>query len=191
MLKLYTFFRSSAAYRVRIALNLKNLPYESIPIHLLKNGGEQNSPGYRKTNPHGLVPALQIEDGLVLTQSLAIIEYLEEAYPKSGHPLLPESIPARARVRALAQAIACDIHPLNKKEVGQRLSLQAQGRSKKTPGTDTGSPRACRPLKPNWLAAAIPASFVTAMRPAWRTAAWFRKWPMPRGLTARWTIFLP
>lgn len=113
MLKLYTFFRSSAAYRVRIALNLKNLNYESIPIHLLKNGGEQNSPGYRKTNPHGLVPALQIEDGLVLTQSLAIIEYLEEAYPKSGHPLLPESIPARARVRALAQAIACDIHPLN------------------------------------------------------------------------------
>ncbi|OGB24761.1 MAG: maleylacetoacetate isomerase [Burkholderiales bacterium RIFCSPLOWO2_02_FULL_57_36] len=113
-MKLYSFFRSSAAYRVRIALNLKGLSYEVIPIHLVKNGGEQLTPEYRELNPMALVPAF-IDDGAehdtVLTQSLAIIEYLEERYPMP--PLLPENAGDRAYVRSIALSIACDIHPLN------------------------------------------------------------------------------
>lgn len=109
-MKLYTYFRSSAAYRVRIALNLKGLPYEAVPVHLLKGGGEQLSDSYRKINPSKLVPALQDERG-TLTQSLAILEYLEETHPDV--PLMPADPLGRARVRELAQIIACDIHPLN------------------------------------------------------------------------------
>ncbi len=119
MLKLYTYFRSSAAYRVRIALNLKGLAYEAIPVHLLRNGGEQLQERYRAINPAGLVPSLQ--DGEhILTQSLAILEYLEEAWP--GTPLLPAEAVGRARVRALAQTIACEIHPLNNLRVLKYLS---------------------------------------------------------------------
>ncbi|MGV3653172.1 MAG: maleylacetoacetate isomerase [Noviherbaspirillum sp.] len=114
-MKLYSYFRSSAAYRVRIALNLKGLAYDTVPIHLLNGGGEQFSPEYRKLNPEALVPALIDEslpaDGNVLTQSLAIIEYLEETHPQP--PLLPADAAGRAHVRSLALAIACDIHPLN------------------------------------------------------------------------------
>ena len=113
-MKLYSYFRSSAAYRVRIALNLKELPYEIIPVHLLRNGGEQNTPEYRRLNPAALVPALvdnQSGDAGALTQSLAIIEYLDEAYPKP--PLLPQSALDRAYVRSIALSIACDIHPLS------------------------------------------------------------------------------
>ncbi|MFC3108170.1 maleylacetoacetate isomerase [Undibacterium arcticum] len=109
-MQLYTYFRSSASYRVRIALNLKGLSYESVPVHLLKHGGEQLSPDYRKLNPEALVPAL-VDDGMVLTQSMAIIEYLEETHP--APPLLPATPIDRAYVRAIAQAIACDIHPIN------------------------------------------------------------------------------
>lgn len=122
MLKLYTYFRSSAAFRVRIALGLKGLPYSSVPVHLLKDGGQHRSAAYQALNPQQLVPALQVgEDGPVLAQSLAILEYLEEAYPDSP-ALLPAQPLARARVRGLAQAIACDMHPLNNLRVLQYLT---------------------------------------------------------------------
>lgn len=110
MMKLYTYFRSSAAYRVRIALNLKQLDYEAVPVHLVRNGGEQRQTDYLALNPAGLVPTL-IDDGNVLQQSLAIIEYLDEVHPQPA--LLPGSPAERARIRAIAQAIACDIHPVN------------------------------------------------------------------------------
>lgn len=113
-MKLYSYFRSSASYRVRIALNLKQLPYEVVPIHLLKNGGEQFSPEFRQLNPDSLVPALIDESAAnpaVLTQSLAMIEYLEETHPEP--PLLPKNALDRAYVRSLALTIACEIHPLN------------------------------------------------------------------------------
>jgi len=108
--RLYSYFRSSAAYRVRIALNLKGLPYETVPVHLSRGGGEQLKPDYRKLNPQALVPMLE-DGGRILTQSLAIIEYLDEIH--SQVPLLPKDPLARARVRALALAVACDLHPLN------------------------------------------------------------------------------
>jgi maleylpyruvate isomerase len=109
--KLYTYFRSSAAYRVRIALNLKGLVSEMIPIHLQKEGGINRKPEYRAINPHMRLPALTLDSGDVLIQSLAIIEYLDEIHPQP--PLLPRDPLARAKVRALAEIIACDIHPLN------------------------------------------------------------------------------
>ena len=109
-MKLYDYFRSSAAYRVRIGLNLKGLAYESIPVHLTRGGGEQLQPAFRAVNPGALVPALQ--DGeAVITQSLAILEYLDETHPMA--PLMPRDALGRARVRALALSIACDIHPLD------------------------------------------------------------------------------
>lgn len=109
-MELYSYFRSSAAYRVRIALNLKGLPYDYRAVHLLKDGGQQLAPQYRALNPNALVPAL-VDGDAVLTQSLAIVEYLEETHPQP--PLLPSDALGRARVRAIAQTIACDIHPLN------------------------------------------------------------------------------
>jgi maleylacetoacetate isomerase len=108
---LYGYFRSSAAYRVRIALNLKNLGYETMSIHLQKEGGMNLKPEYRAINPQMRVPTLKLDNGALLTQSLAIVEYLDEMYPQP--PLLPRDPVARARARAIAQLIACDIHPLN------------------------------------------------------------------------------
>ncbi len=108
---LYNFFRSSAAYRVRIALNLKGIEYAMIPVHLSKDGGHHKRPDYRAVNPQMRVPSLRLDSGEVLTQSLAIIEYLEETHPQP--PLLPRDAVKRAQVRAVAQIIACDIHPLN------------------------------------------------------------------------------
>jgi maleylpyruvate isomerase len=125
-MKLYTFFRSSASYRVRIALNLKNLPYESVPKAFAK--AEHRAPEYLALNPQGLLPALET-DGTVLSQSLAIIEYLEERYPDP--PLLPATAIDRARVRSLALSIACEIHPLNNLRVlnylRQQLGQQDEG----------------------------------------------------------------
>lgn len=110
-MKLYSYFRSSAAYRVRIALNLKNLPYQMTFVHLTKDGGQQRKPEFAAINPQKRVPALELSSGEVLTQSLAIIAYLDEVYPEP--PLLPADALERARVRAIAQVVACDIHPLN------------------------------------------------------------------------------
>jgi maleylacetoacetate isomerase len=109
-MQLYTYFRSSAAYRVRIALNLKGLEYESLPRHLTRGGGEHRKSDYLGVNPQGLIPLL-IDGETTIAQSLAIIEYLEETHPEP--PLLPRASAERARVRSLALAIACDIHPLN------------------------------------------------------------------------------
>src|SRR3954447_8084161 len=108
-MKLYNYFRSSASFRVRIALELKGLSYEYLPVHLVK--GEHKSPQYAAVSATGLVPALVTDDGQVLEQSMAIIEYLDETHPQP--PVLPRDALGRARVRALAQLIACEIHPLN------------------------------------------------------------------------------
>ncbi len=110
-MKLYSYFRSSAAYRVRIALNLKELPYQMAFVHLTKDGGQQRKPEFVAINPQKRVPALELSSGEVLTQSLAIIAYLDEVYPEP--PFLPADALERAKVRAIAQVVACDIHPLN------------------------------------------------------------------------------
>jgi maleylpyruvate isomerase len=126
--KLYSYFRSSAAYRARIALNLKGLAYETVSVHLVKDGGHNRRPEYRAINPQMRVPALVAPGGEVLIQSLAIIEYLDETHPEP--PLLPKHPIARAKARGLAELIACDIHPLNntsplrylKNQLGQEQS---------------------------------------------------------------------
>jgi maleylacetoacetate isomerase/maleylpyruvate isomerase len=118
-MKLYSYWRSSAAYRVRIALNLKQVSCETVPVHLVRGGGEHLKPDYRRINPNGLVPALVLDDGSVITQSLAIVEYLEETFPEPR--LLPADPLLRARARAAAQIIACDVHPINNLRVGSYL----------------------------------------------------------------------
>jgi maleylacetoacetate isomerase len=123
--KLFSYFRSSAAYRVRIALNLKGIAYDTKSVHLTKEGGHNRRPEFRAINPQMRVPVLATPGGDVLIQSLAIIEYLDEIHPEPA--LLPKDPIARAKVRALAELIACDIHPLNntsplrylKNEMGQ------------------------------------------------------------------------
>lgn len=120
-MKLYDYYRSTACYRVRIALNLKKISYDKIPIHLIHQGGEQHQAEYLKINPQGLVPTLT-NKGQPLNQSLAIIEYLDELNPIP--PLLPKSPFAKAEVRGLALTIACEIHPLNNLRVLQQLRLQ-------------------------------------------------------------------
>jgi len=120
-MKLYTFFRSSASYRVRIALNLKGLKYEQAPIHLRRGGGEQMSAAYKAINPQALVPALE-DDGKILTQSLAIIEYLEERYPQP--PLLPPDPADKALVRSMALVIACEVHPIQNLRVLQYVKRE-------------------------------------------------------------------
>ncbi|WP_445784244.1 maleylacetoacetate isomerase [Sphingorhabdus sp.] len=119
-LRLHNFFRSSTSTRLRAALNLKGLDYEYIAYALRK--GENRTPAFLAMNPAGLVPALELDDGTVLTQSLAIIEWLDETYPNP--PLLPADPAGRARVRSLAYMIACEIHPLNNLRVLNRLAAQ-------------------------------------------------------------------
>lgn len=118
-MKLYGYWRSSAAYRVRIALNLKQLSFDSVAVHLVKNGGEQHSENYKALNPAQLVPTFVDED-VSVNQSLAIIEYLDETYPEP--PFLPKELAEKAQVRAAALDIACDIHPLNNLRVLQYLT---------------------------------------------------------------------
>src|SRR5690606_6128769 len=120
-MQLYSYFRSSAAYRVRIALNLKGLSYEYLGVHLLKNGGEQLSDSYRELNAAALVPTL-VDGDVALGQSMAIIEYLDETHPDPA--LLPADPVGRARVRAIAQTIACDTHPLNNLRVLKYLKRE-------------------------------------------------------------------
>ncbi|WFM71453.1 maleylacetoacetate isomerase [Halomonas sp. CKK8] len=117
MTTLYGYFRSSAAYRVRIALNLKGVDYDQSPVNLVK--GEQREAANLGRNPQGMVPSLGTDEGVTLTQSMAICEYLDERYPEP--PLLPADVTERARVRALAQVVACEIHPLNNLRVLKHL----------------------------------------------------------------------
>ena len=116
IIRLYSYWRSSAAYRVRIALNLKGLPFETMPVHLLQDGGQQHTPEFNDLNPQELVPVL-MHGNRILRQSMSIIEYLDETWPTP--PLMPATARERQRVRAIAQMIACDIHPLNNLRVLQ------------------------------------------------------------------------
>lgn len=117
---LYTYYRSTSSYRVRIALALKGLDYQALPVNLIAApGGEPRQPAYLAINPQGRVPALRTDDGELLIQSPAIIEYLEERYPQV--PLLPEDLAARAHVRGVAAVIGCDVHPLHNVSVLNRL----------------------------------------------------------------------
>jgi maleylacetoacetate isomerase len=131
MLKLYNYFRSSASFRVRIALNFKGLNYDYVPVHLTKGGGQQFASEFKSLNADALIPVLD-DDGRVLTQSLAIIEYLDETHPEP--PLLPASPVDRAYVRGFALTIACEIHPLNNLRVLRYLvkELGASEDSKNT-----------------------------------------------------------
>ena len=110
-LTLYGYWRSTSSYRLRIALALKGVAPDQIPVHLVRDGGQQLKPAYRALNPQARVPALELDEGTVLIQSPAIIEYLEERFPSP--PLLPTDLVARAKVRAVAAIIGCDIHPLH------------------------------------------------------------------------------
>ena len=126
---LYDYYRSTACYRVRIALEYKGISYEKTPVHLVNHGGEQRHPDYLALNPQGLVPALEV-NGAILTQSIAIIEYLDDIYPEK--PLLPKDPIARAHVKSLALLIACDIHPLNNLRVLQQLKQDFQATEEQT-----------------------------------------------------------
>lgn len=122
-MKLYDYYRSSSCYRVRIALNYKDITYQSLEVHLLNHGGEQHEPSYSTLNPQELVPTLD-ENGHILTQSLAIIEYLDDICPNP--PLLPKNPLARAQIRSIALTIAADMHPINNLRVLQHLKNQFQ-----------------------------------------------------------------
>lgn len=121
-MKLYTYWRSTAAYRVRIGLNLKGLNVEMCPVHLVRNGGEQKSEAYAAINPNRTVPSLVLEDDTAITQSLAILTYLDETHPDPA--LLPADPVERAKANAAAQIIACDVHPVNNLRIGAYLKSE-------------------------------------------------------------------
>ncbi|MCB1406005.1 MAG: maleylacetoacetate isomerase, partial [Rhodobacteraceae bacterium] len=121
MIRFHGYFRSSSSYRCRIAFNLKGVAYEFVPVHLTRDGGQQKTDAYRALNPQGLVPALEV-DGLVLTQSPAILEWLDETYPEPR--LLPDTPDGRAAVRAFCAVIACEIHPLQNLRTLQYLGAE-------------------------------------------------------------------
>lgn len=121
MLTLYSYWRSSAAYRVRIALHYKGIEFDTQSVHLVQDGGQQHSDAYQQLNPSQLIPTLKDGD-LVIGQSMAILQYLEERYPQS--PLLPDDIVKRAHIQSFALDIACDIHPLNNLRVLQHLTAE-------------------------------------------------------------------
>ena len=123
-LKLYSYWRSSTSYKVRIAMNLKGLEYDVIPVHLVKDGGQQNSDEYKSINPMGAVPTLLVDDKHSIAQSNAILEYLEEKYPAPA--LLPEGLLERAYVRQVMNIVSCDIHPLNNLRVLQHIKSEFQ-----------------------------------------------------------------
>ncbi len=122
-MKLYSYWRSTAAYRVRIALNMKQLDYDYEAVHLVKEGGEHLHDKYKSLNPQSLVPALEVQGGQILTQSLAIIDYLEQMYPTVS--LYPSDAIEKAQAKAMALSIACDIHPLNNLRVLKYLKSQS------------------------------------------------------------------
>lgn len=156
-MRLHGYFRSSSSYRCRIAFNLKGLAYEFAPVHLVRDGGQQHGPAYRALNPQGLVPALEVE-GRVLTQSPAILEWLDEVYPDP--PLLPADPFDRAAARAFCAAIACEIHPLQNLRVLQHLGT-AYGQDQ------DGKAAWCR----HWIAPGLAAcEALLAARPATRFA---------------------
>ncbi len=153
-MKLYGYWRSSAAYRVRIALNLKGLSVDHVPVHLVRDGGENRRPDYLAVNPAGKLPALEI-DGLTLVQSLAILDYLEETRPEP--PLLPASPAERAAVRAFCQTMACDIHPIQNSRVLAYLREKA--------GFDQGAIAA---WAQEWMVAGFDALEETLARSGWQ-----------------------
>ncbi len=124
-MKLYTYWRSTAAYRVRIALNLKGIDYDDVPVHLVKSGGEHLTPDYENLNPQKLVPVLELDSGEIITQSVAIIEYLDELQPVPA--LLPALALERAHVRMLSQIVCSDIHPINNLRVLKYLTGEIGG----------------------------------------------------------------
>jgi len=180
---LYSYWRSSSAYRVRIALNLKQIGYRQKYIHLVRDGGEQNTPGYRAINPLGLVPALVHRDRTIV-QSMAICEYLEEAFP--AHPLLPEDPAGRARVRGIAQSIASEIQPLNNLGVTNRITSGTGFTRIKPPsvsGMRTGSPGAF-PLSNPGCPIPEAVSIATVTFQPWRIVSWFPRYTTLNGFPA-------
>lgn len=130
-MQLFTYYRSTSSYRVRIALALKGLEYQAVPVNLIApQGGEQRQPAFLAINPQGRVPALRTDEGAILTQSPAIIEYLEERYPQSS--LLSKDLAVRAHERAVAALVACDIHPLHNVSVLNQLRQLGQGEEQVT-----------------------------------------------------------
>jgi len=167
LLTLYSYWRSSAAYRVRIALNLKQVKYAQKAVHLLNQGGEQRLPEFREVNPQGLIPVL-VDGERVIRQSLAIMEYLDDTIPE--RPLLPTAARDRARVRSLSLLIACDVHPLNNLRVLQYLENELQiDSARREAWVRHWIHEVCTPSS-RWSPTTLPQAPTAKVKcPAWRT----------------------